>query len=32
MEVFTAVITKGEVAVGSEPSIVFIQATTKFKR
>jgi hypothetical protein len=29
---FTAVTTKGEVAIGSEPSFVFIQPTTKFKR
>jgi hypothetical protein len=32
IEAFTASITRGMVAMGREPSLVFVQPTTKFKR
>jgi hypothetical protein len=32
MEAFTAVMTRGVVAIGREPSVVFVQPTRKFKK
>jgi hypothetical protein len=32
MEAFTALMTKGDVAIGREPSFVLTQPMTKFKR